>query len=155
MPIIDIHTHCSPPRPPGDRFGVAEALAGTPVGRNVVTNYRGLPAVSYREMGDFEHQQEVCAKAGVTGRIISTPFAAEVMTAISNSPSLDICKAINDGIASVVARSPTNWGLGTLNPLEDRHIVEGERCLSALGFKGLLICSSWHGRFIDGDDYFA
>jgi predicted TIM-barrel fold metal-dependent hydrolase len=155
MAIIDIHTHCSPPRPAGDRFGVAEALAGTPVGRNVVTNYRGLPAVAYREMGDFEHQQEVCAKAGVTGRIISTPFAVEVMTAISKSPSLDICKAINDGIAAIVARSPSNWGLGTLNPLEDRHIVEGERCLSALGFKGLLICSSWHGRFIDGDDSFA
>ena len=155
MAIIDIHTHCSPPRPAGDRFGVAEALAGTPVGRNVVTNYRGLPAVAYREMADFEHQQEVCAKAGVTGRIISTPFAVEVMTAISKSPSLDICKAINDGIAGVVARAPGNWGLGTLNPLEDRHIVEGERCLSALGFKGLLVCSSWHGRFIDGDDSFA
>ena len=61
MPIIDIHTHCSPPRPPGDRFGVQEALRGTPVGRNAITNYRGLPAVSYYEMGDFELQQEACA----------------------------------------------------------------------------------------------
>ena len=83
MPIIDIHTHCSPPRPPGDRFGVVEALRGTPVGKNTVTNYRGLPAVSYHEMGDFELQQETCAAAGVTGRIISTPFAAELMAAIS------------------------------------------------------------------------
>jgi hypothetical protein len=83
MPIIDIHTHCSPPRPPGDRFGVAEALRGTQVGRNMITNYRGLPAVAYYEMGDFELQQEACAKAGVTHRLISTPFAAEVMAAIS------------------------------------------------------------------------
>jgi hypothetical protein len=49
-PTIDIHTHCSPPRPPGDRFGVQEALRGTPAGRNMITNYRGLPAVSYYEM---------------------------------------------------------------------------------------------------------
>ncbi len=66
MPIIDIHTHCSPPRPPGDRFGVVEALRGTPIGKNTVTNYRGLPAVSYHEMGDFELQQETCARAGMS-----------------------------------------------------------------------------------------
>src|SRR4051812_34837632 len=105
MPIIDIHTHCSPPRPPGDRFGVAEALRGTPVGKNMMTNYRGLPAVAYHEMGDFELQQQTCAKAGVTHRIISTPFTAEVMAAVSKSPSLDICKAGNDGIAGIVARA--------------------------------------------------
>ena len=155
MPIIDIHTHCAPPRPPGDRFGVQEALRGTPVGKDIVTNYRGLPAVAYHQMSDFELQQETCAKAGITGRIISTPFAAEVMTAISSSPSIDICKAINDGIAGIVARQKANWGMGTLNPLDAGHIAEGERCLGALGFKGLLICSSWHGRFIDGQDSFA
>ncbi len=64
--------------PPGDRFGVAEALRGTPAGKNAVTNYRGLPAVSYHEMSDFELQQEGLRQAGVTGRIISTPFAVEV-----------------------------------------------------------------------------
>ena len=152
MPIIDIHTHCAPPRPPGDRFGVAEALRGTPAGRNVITNYRGLPAVSYYEMGDFELQQAACAKAGVTHRLISTPFTAEVMAAISKSPSLEICKAVNDGIAGIVARAPNNWGMGTLNPLDKAHIAEGERCLKELKFKGLLICSSWHGRFLDGED---
>jgi predicted TIM-barrel fold metal-dependent hydrolase len=154
-PIIDIHTHCSPRPAAGDPFGVAAALRGTPVGQNTVTNYRGLPAVSYHDMYDFDLQQEVSAKAGVTGRIITTPFTAEVMTTISKSPSLDIVKAINDGIAGIVARSPKNWGLGTLNPLDPGHIAEGERCLDALGFKGILICSSWHGRFIDGEDSFA
>ena len=54
-----------------------------------------------------------------------------------------------------MARSPQNWGLGTLNPLDASQIAEGERCLGPLGFKGLLICSSWHGRFIDGEDSFA
>jgi len=154
MPIIDIHTHCSP-RAQSDPFGVAEALRGIPVGKNAVTNYRGLPAVSYHDMSDFELQQEVCAKAGISGRIISNPFAAEVMTAISQKPAIDVVKHVNDQTAAVVARATSNWGLGTLNPLDASNIAEGERCLGPLGFKGLLITSSWHGRFIDGEDAFA
>jgi len=154
MPIVDIHTHCSP-RVAGDPFGVADAMRGTPVGKNTVTNFRGLPAVSYHEMYDFDLQQEVCAKAGVTGRLISTPFAAEAIAWVSKSPAIDIVKAINDQIAAIVTRSPKNWGLGTLNPLDRSHIAEGERCLGPLGFKGLLITSSWHGRFLDGEEAFA
>ena len=61
-PIIDIHTHCAA-RARDDPFGVAETLRAIPAGKNAVTNYRGLPAVSYREMSDFDLQQEVCAKA--------------------------------------------------------------------------------------------
>jgi aminocarboxymuconate-semialdehyde decarboxylase len=157
-PIVDIHTHCFP-RPHDDPFGVAAALRGTPVGPNMVTNYRGLPAIAYHEMSDLALQQEVCAKAGITGRLVSTPFTAEVMAAVSDQPALDIVKYVNDQIAGVVARAsgtsgPKIWGLGTLNPLDARHIAEGERCLS-LGFKGLLITSSWHGRFVDGEDAFA
>jgi len=154
MPIIDIHTHCSQ-RPRDDPFGVADALRAIPAGKNAVTNYRGLPAVSYNDMFDSDVQQEVCAKAGVTGRLISNPFAAEVISAISRRPALDVVKHINDQVADVVARAPkSNWGLGTLNPLDAGHIAEGERCLAALGFKGLLITSSWHGRFIDDADAF-
>jgi predicted TIM-barrel fold metal-dependent hydrolase len=151
MPIIDIHTHCAP-RVTGDPFGVAAVMRGTPVGKNAVTNFRGLPAVSYHEMSDFDLQQEVCAKAGITGRILSNPFAAEAISWASKSPTIDIVKSVNDQVAAIVARSPRNWGLGTLNPLDKRHIAEGERCLGSLGFKGLLIASSWHGRFLDGDD---
>lgn len=150
-PIIDIHTHCSP-RPAGDPFGVAAVMRGVPVGKNAVTNFRGLPAVSYHDMYDFDLQQEVSAKAGITGRIISTPFNAEGTSWASKSPAIDIVKSVNDQIAGIAARSPQNWGLGTLNPLDAKQIAEGERCLDQLGFKGLLICTSWHGRFIDGED---
>jgi predicted TIM-barrel fold metal-dependent hydrolase len=153
-PIIDIHTHCAA-RTQGDPFGVAERLRGISAGKHAVTNYRGLPAVSYREMSDFDLQQEVCAKAGITGRIISNPFAAEVMAAIASKPAIDVVKHVNDQNAAIVARVPaTNWGLGTLNPLEASHIAEGERCLGPLGFKGLLITSSWQGRFLDTEAAF-
>src|SRR5205823_863822 len=93
------------PRPRDDLFGVAEALRGVPVGKNAVTNYRGLPAVAYHDMTDFELQQDVCAKAGITGRVISNPFAAEVITAISRKPAIDVVKFINDNTAAVVARA--------------------------------------------------
>ncbi len=39
--------------------------------------------------------------------------------------------------------------------MDKSHIAEGERCLTSLKFKGLLICTSWHGRYIDGEDSFA
>jgi predicted TIM-barrel fold metal-dependent hydrolase len=153
-PIIDIHTHCAA-RTQGDPFGVAETLRGIPAGKHAVTNYRGLPAVSYREMSDFDLQQDVCAKAGITGRIISNPFAAEVIAAISSKPAIDVVKHVNDQNAAIVARAPaTNWGLDTLNPLDASHIAEGERCLGPLGFKGLLITSSWQGRFLDTEAAF-
>jgi aminocarboxymuconate-semialdehyde decarboxylase len=154
MLIIDIHTHCSL-RARDDPFGVAQALRGIPVGKNAVTNYRGLPAVAYHDMYDFDLQQEVCAKAGVTGRVISNPFAAEVISAISKRPAIDVVKHINDQTAAVVARAPqSSWGLGTLQALDPGHLAEGERCLGALGFKGLLITSSWHERFIDDEAAF-
>ena len=106
-------------------------------------------------MSDFDLQQDVCAKAGITGRIISNPFAAEVIAAISSKPAIDVVKHVNDQNAAIVARAPaTNWGLGTLNPLDAGHIAEGERCLGPLGFKGLLITSSWQGRFLDTEAAF-
>jgi len=66
MPIIDIHTHCSP-RERGDPLGLVKALRPIPAGRNLVTSYAGLPAVAYHEMFDLELQQEVCARAVLPG----------------------------------------------------------------------------------------
>jgi predicted TIM-barrel fold metal-dependent hydrolase len=157
-PIIDIHTHCAP-RQRDDPFGVAAIMRGTPAGRNTITNYRGLPAVGHWEMTDFDHQQEVCAKAGLTGRIMSTPFTAEIVTRESSKPALDIVKHGNDQVAALLARASGTavkqlWGLGTVNPLDQSQIAEAERCLGPLGFKGLLVNTSWHGRFIDGEDSF-
>jgi len=153
LPIIDIHTHCAP-RPTSDRFGVAAAMRGTPVGRNMVTKYRDLPAVSYYEMTDFDLQQEVSARAGITHRILSNPFPAETWTTVSPAPAPDIVKFVNDQIAALVERAPNLWGLGTVNPLDRAQIAEGERCMTSLGHKGLLITTSWHGRFIDMEEAF-
>ena len=147
--IVAIHTHCGLPSR-DDPFGVASVMRGKPVGRNTVSNFRNLPAVSYVEMTDFDLQQEVSAKAGVTRRIISSPFSAEAITQVSKAPAIDVVKHGNDLIARIVAKSPANlFGMGHVNPLDRAQIPEAERCMGPLGFKGLLVCSSWHGHFID------
>ncbi len=153
--IVDIHTHCVLPSR-DDPFGVAHVLRGTLVGRNSVSNFRNLPAVSYVEMTDFDLQQDVSARAGLTRRIVSSPFSAEAITQVSTSPAMDIVKHGNDQIAKIVARSPhTLFGMGHVNPLDPAQVVEAQRCMGPLGFKGILVCSSWHGRFIDHPESFA
>jgi aminocarboxymuconate-semialdehyde decarboxylase len=150
--IIDIHTHCTLP-PKGDPLGVAEFMRGTPIGKNVVTNFRGLPAVGYYELTDFELQQEVSHKAGISRRLMSNPFGAEMLVGVSKKPAIDVVKHNNDAVAEVVDRSHgTTWGLGTLNPLDKSMIAEGERLMGPMGFKGLLINSSWQKKFIDTEE---
>jgi len=150
--MVDIHTHCALP-PKGDPLGVAAAMKGELVGKNMVTNYRGLPAVMYHELTDFALQQEVSAKAGITRRLMSNPFSAEVFTAISGKSALDVVKHCDDEVAAVVAQAPHNtWGLANVNPLDKTHVAEGERCMEKLGFKGVMVCSSWHGRYPDNEE---
>ena len=61
-----------------------------------------------------------------------------------------IVRHYNDEIAATAAKAPAScWGMGSLNPLDKTQIKEGERCMGELGMKGLLVCSSWHGRFIE------
>ena len=44
--------------------------------------------------------------------------SAEVISAISRRPALDVVKHVNDEIAGVVAKAKGNWGLGTVNALD-------------------------------------
>ncbi len=147
--IVDIHTHCVLPSR-DDPFGVGHVFRGRSVEGDIVSNFRGLPAIGHREMADFDWQQATSAKAGVTRRIISNPFSAEAITQVSSSPAIDVVKHGNDLVAAIVAKSPSNlYGMGHVNPLDEKQVAEAERCVGALGFKGLLLCSSWHKRFID------
>jgi len=142
--IVDIHTHFTEP-------GVPEAL-GIDM-RNPGKGYTILPSSRQGDRNDFATQAEVCRKAGITKRLMSSPFAAEMLSALTSKPSLDVVKQVNDATAKTVARAPDGlMGLGTVNPLEAAHIKEAEHCIGALGFKGLLLTTSWHGRYLDNDE---
>ena len=101
-------------------------MRGELVGSNMVTNYRGLPAVGYREMTDFDLQQEVSAKAGITRRLMSSPFMAEMVTA-----SLEQARARRGQVRQRpgrrrgrAARRKTPGGSARVNPLDPVQIGE-------------------------------
>jgi predicted TIM-barrel fold metal-dependent hydrolase len=150
--MVDIHTHCALPSK-DDPFGIAHLMRGQMVAGNMVTNFRGLPAVGYREMLDFDLQQEVSHRAGISRRLMSSPFMAESVTPFTQSLPIDVVKYGNDEIAKIVAKAPSDtWGMGTVNPLDKGQIAEAERCMGPLKFKGLLVTSSWHGRYMDNEE---
>ncbi len=150
--IVDIHTHCSVPST-SDPLGIGDAMRGTRVGRNMASSFRGLPSVGYYELTDFDLQQEVSHKAGIGRRLMSSPFGAEVIVALTKKSPLDVVKVSNDDVAAIVDRSKgTTWGLGVVNPLDKDMIREAERCMGPMGFKGLMINTSWQGRFPDTEE---
>ena len=152
--IIDIHTHCSIPDR-SDSLGVAQFMRSTKVGKNSYNDFGGLPSISYHELTDFDLQQEVSHKAGISYRLMSNPFGAEVLVALSKKSPSDVIKHNNDMIATAVERSKgTTAGLGVANPLDGSLIKDYERVVNQAGFKGLLINSSWQGKFIDTEESF-
>jgi predicted TIM-barrel fold metal-dependent hydrolase len=150
--LIDIHTHCSIPDRT-DPLGVAQFMRGTQVGENSYHDFKGLPAISYHELMDFDLQQEVSHKAGITHRLMSNPFGAEVLVALSKKSAGDVIKYNNDQIAALVEKSKgSTWGLGVANPLDATLVRDAEACVAQPGFKGLLINSSWQTKFIDTEE---
>jgi 2,3-dihydroxybenzoate decarboxylase len=61
----------------------------------------------------------------------------------------------NDQIAKITdGAKGSAWALGTVNPLDKTMIAEAERCMGPMGCKGLLINSSWQGKFPDTEEAF-
>ena len=150
--IVDTHTHYFE-RGFAKKLGVADFMTVVPAGANVVATYKGVPAVGYADYGDFEKQADVNEAAGVTRRLLSIPMNLAIYSAETDIPSVEIAKRLNDGTAESVARAPDRlWGMGSVSALEPAHISEARRCIEQLGFKGLLVDTSWHGRFPDGED---
>ena len=151
--IVDVHTHFG-------LEGVAKKLGiegnvygAVRVGPNVVTNYRGLPAVGYGEMSDFETHMERNEKAGVTKRLLSSGFTAETFSHETTKPTVEVAKVVNEEMAAVVARAPDRlYGIGTANALDPANVRESERAMTQLGFKGLLCTTSWHGLYLDTEE---
>jgi hypothetical protein len=112
--IVDIHTHFNEP-------GVPQAL-GIDM-RNPSGAYKVLPSSQMAEFGQFDKQIDVNEKAGIDKRLMSSPFGAEMFSAMTSKPSVDVVKTINDSVAKTVSRKTDRlWGLGTANPIEKDHI---------------------------------
>jgi len=111
-------------------------------------------------MADVDLQQAACAKAGITGRLMSTPVTAEIITAISQKPATVIVKHGHHdrgrgaaGRAAPGASTPkTIWRSRTITLARtSAQIGEmAERCMAPLGVQGAADPSSnaGTGRFM-------
>ncbi len=150
--IVDVHTHFFEPGLARE-LGAEDVMTVEPAGENVLATYKGVPAIGYADMWNFEKQLQVNERAGITKRLISSPFELEVFSTETDVPSLEIAKRVNDRIAATVDRAPDRlWGLGAVCAVDSAHIGEAERCLSVLRFKGVMCTTSWDGRFLDGEE---
>ncbi len=69
--------------------------------------------------------------------------------------SVSLARKVNDHLAEAVARHPDRfYGFATL-PMPDpgAAVVELERCVTELGFKGAMIHGHTNGRFLDQKDF--
>ena len=153
--IVDVHTHFGL-NAVGKKLGIeGDIYKSVRVGRNIVSSYRGLPAVGYAEISDFETQMETNEKAGVTKRLMSSGFTAETFSHETTKPSAEVAKVVNEEMAAVVARAPDRlYGIGTANALDPANVRESERAMTQLGFKGICCTTSWHGRYLDNEEAF-
>ena len=147
--VVDVHTHCM-------ATGLEAQLPGGIVerrGRDFLATLKGIPMILYADALDIEKQVRVSAAAGVTKRLLSDSMLLATYSEALAKPASDLAQQINDRMASYVARFPDQlFGLGTVCPLDARQLPEADRCIDRLGFKGIIVDTSWQGRFLDGED---
>lgn len=145
--VTDLHCHYFP----------AAALRGVVPSIEVTANaegYRFASAVLAMQLDagllDLDMQRADMARQGVSRRAICTPpFTFQYELPVAEGVAWS--RAINDGLASAIAEHPDAFvGFATV-PLQDvsAAVVELERALDALGFRGVEIASNLNGVELD------
>lgn len=143
--VVDIHTHILPKDIPDfeDRFGYGKYITLAEDGDDAIMLHGGeFWRRVDRRLFDVEHRLEACDADGVDVQLLSTvPVMFSYWTRPKDGAA--IAQFVNDHLAETVAAHPGRFlALGTL-PLQDaeRAITELERCMSELGFAGVMIGS--------------
>jgi aminocarboxymuconate-semialdehyde decarboxylase len=148
--IIDFHNHYYPP-------AYLDALREGPSNVKVTIDGRGNPLLHYP--GDYnivvpghrdiEYRQQVLEEAGIDLQIITLTTPGTHIESPARAVSL--ARMVNDSFADVVATRASRFrALATL-PLNDpaASVIELERAMRQLGFRGAMIFSNVNGVGLD------
>jgi len=152
--VIDFHNHFYPPE-------YLEAVKAGPSKIRVTTDELGNPVLhspgdkNYVVPGhrDIEYRQRVLDEAGIDMQVLTLTTPGPVIEEPAFAVSL--ARTVNDALARIVAERPTRFtALATL-PLNDPEasVIEAERAMSELGFKGFMLFSNVNGVALADERY--
>ncbi len=146
MTVIDFHNHFYPPE-------YLDAVKAGPSKIQVTTDRLGNPVLhspgdkNYVVPGhrDIEYRQRVLDEAGIDMQVLTLTTPGPVIE--EPDFAISLARTVNDALARIVAERPTRFtALATLplnNP--EASVVEAERAMSELGFKGFMLFSNVNG----------
>ncbi len=148
-PIIDIHRHVANPRfmTTLASFSRDLFLEEPPASKNVQEEPpRGQPST----FSDIDVQVQAQDQAGVTKGVLSNAFLLANLKPHVGRVAEEIAATVNDDLAAVVRKHPGKLDfLATVHPFEPGCAEEADRSLTQLGAKGLTLCTSYAGRWLD------
>jgi aminocarboxymuconate-semialdehyde decarboxylase len=152
--VIDFHNHFYPPE-------YLDAVKNGPSKIQVTTDGLGNPVLhspgdkNYVVPGhrDIEYRQRVLDEAGIDMQVLTLTTPGPVIE--EPTFAVDLARIVNDAFARIIADRPTRFtALATL-PLNDPEasVVEAERAMSELGFKGFMLFSNVNGVALADERY--
>ncbi len=154
MTVIDFHNHFYPPE-------YLDAVKNGPSNIQVTTDGLGNPVLhspgdkNYVVPGhrDIEYRQRVLDEAGIDMQVLTLTTPGPVIE--EPKFAVDLARIVNDAFARIIADRPTRFtALATL-PLNDPEasVIEAERAMSELGFKGFMLFSNVNGVALAEERY--
>ncbi len=148
--IIDFHNHYYPP-------AYIDALREGPSNVRIIIDDQGNPQLHYpgdyniavRGHRDIEYRQHVLEEKGIDLQIITLTTPGTHIESAARAVAL--AQMVNDKFADVVATRGKHFrALATL-PLNDpaASVIELERAMGQLGFRGAMIFSNVNGMGLD------
>ncbi len=146
MTVIDFHNHFYPPE-------YLDAVKSGPSKIQVTTDTLGNPVLhspgdkNYVVPGhrDIEYRQRVLDEAGIDMQVLTLTTPGPIIEEPDFAVSL--ARTVNDALARIVAERPKRFtALATL-PLNEPEasVLEAERAMTELGFKGFMVFSNVNG----------
>jgi predicted TIM-barrel fold metal-dependent hydrolase len=141
--IVDVQTHLHPPN--WMKEMVEKEFLDIRSGKATATRWHGVSFSAVEDFTNLEKQMRVSAEAGVTHRLLGFSMIVTFANEAFGIPTIEAAKIHNDFHAQLREKYPqVIFPYGTVKPHDGKDAVrEADRCIEKLGFKGLIIESSY------------